>query len=137
VGRRYRIFVAVFESQAVAVVPKLVPVTNTATNLLRCFEVSLKVLRVAPVIRLQVDGTVVRATVTALVQAYHWYRRVGVGYPAQVPRAVRILPTLAVPPTVGLTVAIAEPPIVATCTPLHVDDQPDAEGKRHTRFCDN
>ena len=28
---------------------------------------------------LQVDGTVVRATVTALVQTYHWYRRVGVG----------------------------------------------------------
>jgi hypothetical protein len=62
----------VFESQVVAVVPKLVPVTNTATYLPRCADVSLKVLRVAPVIFLQVDGTVVRAVDTAVVQAYHW-----------------------------------------------------------------
>ena len=69
--RRYLIFVAVLESQVVAKAPTLVPVTRTATNLLRCFEVSLKVLRVAPGIRLQVDGTSVRAAETALVQAYH------------------------------------------------------------------
>jgi hypothetical protein len=32
----------------------------------------LKVLRVAPVIFLQVEGTVVRAADTAFVQEYHW-----------------------------------------------------------------
>jgi hypothetical protein len=69
----------VFESQVVAVVRRLVPDTSTATYLPRCADVSLKVLRVAPVILLQVDGTVLRAAVTALVQTYHWYRRVGVG----------------------------------------------------------
>ena len=69
--RCYLIFTVVFESQVVAVVRRLVPVTNTATCLPRCADVSLKVLRVAPVIFLQVDGTVLRAAVTAVVQAYH------------------------------------------------------------------
>ena len=63
----------VFESQVVAVVPALVPVTRTATYLFRCATVNLKVLRVAPTIAVQVEGTVLRAAVTALVQAYHWY----------------------------------------------------------------
>ena len=71
-GRRYRTFAVVFESQVVAVVRRLVPVTSTATYLPRCAVVSLKVLRVAPEIFTQVDGTVDRAIVTALVQAYHW-----------------------------------------------------------------
>ena len=62
----------VFESQVVAVVRRLVPFTNTATYFPRCADVSLKVLRVAPVILLQVDGTVVRTAVTARVQEYHW-----------------------------------------------------------------
>ena len=71
-GRCYLIFTVAFESQEVDVVPRLVPVTSTATYLPRCADVSLKVLRVAPVIFLQVDGTVLRAAVTALVHAYHW-----------------------------------------------------------------
>ena len=75
----YLILLVVFESQVVAVVPALVPVTRTVTYLARCADVSLKVLRVAPVIFLQVDGTEVRTAVTAFVQAYHWYRMVGVG----------------------------------------------------------
>jgi len=62
----------VLESQLVDVVPRLVPVTSTATYLPRCADVILKVPRVAPVIFLQVDGTVLRAAVTVLVQAYHW-----------------------------------------------------------------
>ena len=70
-GRRYLTFAVVFESQVVAVVPKLVPFTNTATYLPRWVDVSLKVLLVAPVIFLQVVGTVVRAADTAVVQAYH------------------------------------------------------------------
>jgi uncharacterized membrane protein len=69
----------VFESQAVAVVPALLPVTSTATYLSRSVDVGLKVLRVAPEIFAQVDGIVVLAAVTAPVQAYHWYVRVGVG----------------------------------------------------------
>jgi hypothetical protein len=76
---RYLTFAVVFESQVVAVVRRLVPVTSTATYLPRCADVSLKVLRVAPVIFLQVEGTVARTAVTARVQTYHWYRRVGVG----------------------------------------------------------
>ena len=69
---RTPILVVVFESQAVAVVPVLLPVTSTATYLPRCVDVGLKVLRVAPEIFTQVDGTVDCAIVTALVQAYHW-----------------------------------------------------------------
>ena len=75
----YFTFVVVFESQVVAVVRRLVPFTNTATYLPRWADVSLNVLRVAPVIFLQVDGTVVRGAETAVVQAYHWYVNVGVG----------------------------------------------------------
>jgi hypothetical protein len=62
----------VFESQEVAAVRRLVPVTNTATYLPRWAEVSFKVVRVAPVIFVQVAGTVARADETAVVQAYHW-----------------------------------------------------------------
>jgi hypothetical protein len=39
--RCYLIFVVVFESQAVAVVRRLVPVTSTATYLPRCADVTL------------------------------------------------------------------------------------------------
>jgi hypothetical protein len=122
----------VFESQVVAVVPKLVPVTRTATYLLRWAEVILKVLRVAPVIAVQVDGTVLRATVTALVQTYHWYLYVGAGVPLQVPIfAVMVRPILAVPVMVGFTVAVAR---VATTTrfPLYVAPHPVAEANRAT-----
>ena len=80
----------------------------------------------APLIRLQVDGTVLRAAVTAVVQTYHWYRRVGVGYPAQVPPAVKVLPTVAVPEAVGLTVAVARVSAITTGTPLQVEPQPGA-----------
>jgi hypothetical protein len=76
------------------------------------------------VILLQVEGTVLRAAVTALVQAYHWYRRVGVGYPAQVPLAVKVLPTVAVPKAVGFTVAVARASAITTVTPLQVEPQP-------------
>ena len=48
--RCYLTFVVVFESQVVAAVPRLVPVTSTATYLPRCFDFSLKVLPVAPLI---------------------------------------------------------------------------------------
>lgn len=65
-------------SQVVAVVPKLVPVTSTATYLPRCADVSLKVLFVAPVILLQVEGTVTRAGL-AEVQEYHCKVIIGVG----------------------------------------------------------
>jgi hypothetical protein len=61
----------VFESQLVAVVRRLFPVTKTATYLPRWADVSLKVLRVAPAIFLQVDGTVALAAETTVVQAYH------------------------------------------------------------------
>ena len=71
-ARPYLTFAVVFESQVVATVRRLVPVTYTATYLPRWADVSLKVLRVAPVIFLQVDGTVARAADTAEVQAYHW-----------------------------------------------------------------
>jgi len=99
----YFTLAVVFESQAVAVVPALLPVTSTATYLPRCADVSLKVLRVAPEIVTQVDGTVERAIVTALVQAYHWYVKVGVGKPVQVPlAAVSVLPAAAVPLILGL-----------------------------------
>ena len=40
-ARRYLIFAVVFESQVVAVVRRLVPVTNTATYLPRWADVSL------------------------------------------------------------------------------------------------
>ena len=40
-ARRYLILAVVFESQVVAVVRRLVPVTSTATNLPRCAAVSL------------------------------------------------------------------------------------------------
>jgi hypothetical protein len=39
--RRYLTFEVVFESQVVAVVRRLVPVTSTATYLPRCADVSL------------------------------------------------------------------------------------------------
>ena len=77
--RCYFTFVVVFESQVVAKAPTLVPVTRTATYLPRCADFSLKVLLVAPVIFLQVDGTAARAAEIVLVQAYHWYVNVGVG----------------------------------------------------------
>ena len=77
-----------------------------------------------PLIRLQVDGTVLRAAVTAVVQTYHWHRRVGVGYPVQVPRAVKVLPTVAVPEAVGLTVAVARASAITTVLPLQVELQP-------------
>ena len=83
-------------------------------------------------IRLHVDGTVVRATVTTLVQTYHWYRRVGVGYPAQVPPAVKVLPTVAVPEAVGFTVAVARVSAITTGTPLQVEPQPVAAEDRVT-----
>ena len=84
----------------------------------------------APVILLQVDGTVLRAAVTALVQTYHWHRRVGVGYPAQVPPAVNVLPTVAVPEAVGFTVAVARASAITTALPLQVEPQPVAvEGR--------
>ncbi len=67
----YLIFAVVFASQVVVAVRTLVPFTSTVTNFPRWAAVSLKVLRVAPVILLHVDGTVVRAAVTARVQAYH------------------------------------------------------------------
>ena len=72
-GVGYLTLAVVFESQVVAVVPTLVPVTRTATYLFRCAVVNLKVLRVAPAIAVQVDGADVRVEVTAFVQAYHWY----------------------------------------------------------------
>jgi hypothetical protein len=60
-------------------------------------------LRLAPEIVTQLDGTVDRAIVTALVQAYHWYVKVGVGKPLQVPlAAVSVLPAAAVPLIAGL-----------------------------------
>ena len=68
----YFTFVVVTDNHGVAAVRRLFPVTNTATNLPRWAEVSLKVLLVAPVIFLQVAGTVELAAETALVQAYHW-----------------------------------------------------------------
>ena len=121
---------AVFESQVVAVVPKLVPVTSTATYLLRWVEVSLKVLRVAPAITVQVDGTVLWAAVTALVQAYHWYLYVGAGVPLQVPVfAVIVRPIIAVPVMVGFTVAVARVAIT-TRFPLYVAPHPVAEANR-------
>ena len=89
-------------------------------------------LRVAPLILLHVDGTVLRATVTALVQTYHWYRRVGVGYPTQVPLAVKLLPTVAVPKAVGFTVAVARASAMTTGTPLQVEPQPVAVYGRET-----
>ena len=65
-------------------------------------------LLVAPVIFLQVLGTLALAAVTFFVQAYHWKVRAGVGYPLQVPfLAVNVLDTLAVPETVGFTLAAA------------------------------
>ena len=66
-------------------------------------------LLVAPVIFLQVVGTVALAAVTVLLQEYHWeVKEDGVGYPVQVPLlAVSVFETLAVPETVGLTVATA------------------------------
>jgi hypothetical protein len=122
----------VFESQAVAVVPKLVPVTSTATYLLRWAEVSLNVLRVAPVIAVQVDGTVLRAAVTALVQAYHWYLYVGAGVPLQVPGfAVIVRPIIAVPVMVGFIVAVARVAIT-TGLPPQVEPQPVVVGVRVT-----
>jgi len=57
----YFTFVVVFESHVVAVVRRLVPFTSTATYLPCWADVSLNVLRVAPVIFLQIDGTVMRA----------------------------------------------------------------------------
>jgi hypothetical protein len=68
---RYLTVLVVFESQLVAVVRRLFPVTKTATYLPRWADVSLKVLRVAPAIFLQVDGTVALAAETTVVQAYH------------------------------------------------------------------
>ena len=42
------------------------------------------------------------------MQAYHWYVNVGAGYPVHVPSfAAKVLPTLAVPVSVGLRVAVA------------------------------
>ena len=57
---------------------------------------------------LHVPGTVRVALDTFCVHAYHWYVNVGTGYPAQVPSfAVKISPTLAVPVSVGFSVAVA------------------------------
>ena len=67
----YLTFAVVFESHEVVAVRRLVPFTKTATYFPRWAEVSLKVLRVAPVIFLQVAGTVERAAETVEVQAYH------------------------------------------------------------------
>ena len=56
----------------------------------------------------QVPGTVRVALDTFCVHAYHWYVNVGAGDPAHVPfRTVKVLPTLAVPARVGLSVAVA------------------------------
>ena len=42
------------------------------------------------------------------MHAYHWYVNFGAGDPAHVPLfAVKVLPTLAVPVRVGLSVAVA------------------------------
>ena len=42
------------------------------------------------------------------MQVYHWYVNVGAGEPAHVPLfAVKVLPTLAVPVSVGFSVAVA------------------------------
>jgi hypothetical protein len=126
----YLTLVVVFESQMVAVVPRLVPVTRTATYLLRWAEVSLNVLRVAPVIAVQVDGTVLRAAVTALVQAYHWYLNVGAGVPLQVPVfAVIVRPILTVPVMVGFVVAVARV-AMPTRMPSNVTSHPVAEVDR-------
>jgi hypothetical protein len=70
-ARPYLTFVVVVESQVVAGVRWLVPVTSTATYLPRWAEVSLNVLFVARLILVQVRGTVALATETALVQEYH------------------------------------------------------------------
>jgi hypothetical protein len=129
---RYLTFAVVFASQVVVAVRKLVPFTSTVTNFPRWADVSLKVLRVAPVILLHVDGTVVRAAVTARVQAYHWYRRVGVGYPVQVPAAVRVLLTFAMPLTVGLTVAAARASAISTSLPPQEASHPVAVAIRVT-----
>ena len=57
---------------------------------------------------LHVPGTVRVALDTFCVHAYHWYVNVGAGDPAHVPfRTVKVLPTLAVPVSVGLVVAAA------------------------------
>ena len=57
---------------------------------------------------LHVPGTVRVALDTFCVHAYHWYVNVGAGDPAHVPfRTVKVLPTLAVPVSVGLSVAAA------------------------------
>ena len=57
---------------------------------------------------LHVPGTVRVALDTFCVHAYHWYVNLGAGYPAHVPfRTVKVLPTLAVPASVGFVVAAA------------------------------
>ena len=70
--RRYLTLNVVMESQAVALVPMLVPVTNTAIRVPRCVAVSLKVLEMAPLISVQDPGTVDVGVVTGFEQAYHW-----------------------------------------------------------------
>jgi hypothetical protein len=67
---------------------------------------------------LQPLGTVApdEAAVTALVQSYHWYVIVGVGYPVAEALATRLLPSEIVPVYVGTAVnvgAVSVAPISA------------------------
>ena len=69
----------------------------------------------------QVPGTVRVALNTFRVHAYHWYVNVGAGDPAHVPfRTVKVLPTLAMPLIVGVTMFRSHTTATATGTFLAV-----------------
>ena len=71
-------------------------------------DVSVKVVCVAALMGVHVPGTVRVALDTFRVHAYHWYVNLGAGDPAHVPfRTVKVLPTLAVPASVGFVVTVA------------------------------
>jgi hypothetical protein len=61
-----------FDTQDVAVVPALVPVTLTAMNLALWLANSFSVVLVFPVKTLHVVGTVAFGDATAFVHKYHW-----------------------------------------------------------------
>ena len=98
----------VLDSQRVAEVLVLTPVTSTAMYLPFCAELSLKRDRVALLITRQVPGMLCVACVTFAVQAYHLYVNVGVGYPIHRPLlTLSFCPTRGVPKTMGFVVADA------------------------------
>ena len=86
----------VLDSQRVATVPVLFPVTCTAMYLPFWAEVSFKVVREAPFMARQLFGTFWVGLATLAVHAYHLYVNVGVGAPVHRPLlAVKVCPTRA------------------------------------------